>query len=303
MLDVGEGQQVWWCDLGRRDGIPLVVLHGGPGGGSIPAMAAPYDPDVYRVIMFDQRNCGRSLPHASAPSVSLAANTTDRLVHDMEQIREHLGVERWVVSGSSWGTTLGLAYACRHPDRLRAVLLRSVTTYSRPELDWVYRDGANRLLPEAWDDFSRALGPGDDLVETYRRALETGSDALRLTAALAWCRWELAGMRAEPGSELEAIFTEPCFATAFARISTHYAAQQGFLDQSLLWSMVPRLGHVPATFIQGRLDLCTPPQTAWRLHCAWPNSTLHLLDDEGHRLTGSAAVLRRTLEEYADLLG
>lgn len=299
LLDVGDGQQVWWCELGDPHGIPLVHLHGGPGGGTVPAMAAPYDPKVFRVLMFDQRGCGRSLPHASDPSTSLATNTLDHLVGDIERLREHRGIERWVVSGSSWGATLGLAYVCAHPDRVRAVLLRGITTYSQAELDWTYRDGAGRLLPEGWEAFTAAFGDAADLVATYRNLLEGTDDARRLEAALAWCRWELDGMRAEPGSELEAIFTESRFATAFARISTHYAAHRGFVDQERLWSTIPTLGHLPATLIQGRYDLCTPPATAWRLHREWPGSVLHLLDDEGHRLTGAAAVLRRALEQLA----
>jgi len=304
MLDVGEGQRIWWCELGARDGLPLVVVHGGPGGGTIKAMAEPYDPDVFRIVMFDQRNCGRSLPHASDPDVSLATNTTDRLVGDMELLREHLGIDAWIVSGSSWGCTLGLAYVCAHPARVRAVLLRSVTTYSSDELDWVYRGGADRLLPEAWEEFVATIGaaPGDDLVAVYRGALEGDDDARRLEAALGWCRWELAGMRAEPGSTVESIFTEPRFATAFARISVHYAAHRGFVDHVRLWSEIRTLGHVPATFIQGRFDLCTPPVTAWRLHRQWPGSTLHILDDEGHRLLGAAAAMRHTLEQYAAAL-
>jgi proline iminopeptidase len=261
-------------------------------------MGAPYDPEIYRVIMFDQRNCGRSTPHASDPSVSLATNTTEHLVRDMELLREHRGVSTWIVSGSSWGSALALAYTCAHPDRVRAVLLRSITTYGDTELAWVYRSGASHLLPEAWEEFSAGVDT-DDLVAHYRAALAGDDDRRRIEAALAWCRWELAGMRAAPGSELEAVFTEPRFATAFARISVHYASARGFIDQQALWATVPTLGHLPATLIQGRTDLCTPPLTAWRLHRAWPGSTLHLLEDEGHRLTGAGAVLQRTLQRYA----
>ena len=199
------------------------------------------------------------------------------------------------------GSTLALTYLCRHPDRVRAVLLRSITTYSQAELDWVYRDGASRLLPEAWEEFTGGV-EGPDLVSAYRRALEGDDASLRLDAALGWCRWELAGMRAEPGSEIEAIFTEPRFATCFARISTHYAAHLGFVEHDRLWSTIPRLGAVPATLVQGRFDLCTPPATAWRLHRQWPGSVLHLLDDEGHRLTGAAPIVQRTLEAYAERL-
>jgi proline iminopeptidase len=295
LLDVGDGQQVWWTELGTPDGIPVVHLHGGPGGGTIPAMAAPYDLDRFRLVMLDQRGCGQSLPHASDPDVSLATNTTDHLVRDLELLREHLGIDGWIVSGSSWGTTLGLAYACAHPDRVRAMLLRGVTTYSRQELDWVYRDGARRLLPEAWEKFARIIDdPEADLVVAYRAALE--DDETRTSAALAWCRWELDGMLAEPGSEIEAIFTDPRFAVCFARISTHYAAHHGFVDQTRLWETVPTFDHIPATIVQGRFDLCTPPATAWRLHRAWPGSVLHVLDDQDHRLAGATDVVKECLD-------
>jgi len=302
LLDVGDGQQIWWCELGSPDGVPLVHVHGGPGGGTVPAMAAPYDLDTYRVVMFDQRGCGRSLPHASDPAVSLTTNTTDHLVRDLELLRESRGIDAWIVSGSSWGSTLGLAYVCEHPARVRAMLLRGITTYGEAEVDWVYRDGANRLLPEAWDEFSgRVEGdPDTDLVEAYRRALD--DDERRLDAALAWCRWELAGMLAAPGSEIEAIFTDPRFAVCFARISTHYAAHRGFVDQARLWSTVPDLGHIPATLVQGRFDFCTPPATAWRLHRQWPGSTLHILDDESHRLAGATEYLRECLDALAHRL-
>ncbi|CUR59396.1 putative Proline iminopeptidase [metagenome] len=298
LLDVGEGQKIWWCELGSPEGIPLVVAHGGPGGGTVPAMAEPYDLDRFRVVMFDQRGCGNSLPHASDPTVPLTANTTQHLVRDMERLRRSRGIDRWIVSGSSWGVALTLAYVCEHPERVRGVLLRGITTCSAEELDWVYRDGANRLLPEAWEAFcSLAPDASTDLVAAYQQALE--NDSRRQAAALAWCRWELAGALAKPGSELEATLTEPRFAMCFARISTHYAANLGFIDQEALWSTIPTLGHIPATMIQGRFDLCTPPATAWRLHRQWPNSTLHLLDDESHRLEGAAATVRASLDELA----
>lgn len=296
LLDVGDGQQIWWCELGTPDGVPVVHLHGGPGGGTVPAMAEPYDPDVFRVLMFDQRGCGRSRPHASDPFVALTTNTTAHLVRDMEALRELRGIDTWIVSGSSWGAALALAYLCEHRDRVRAVLLRGITTYSEAELGWAYRDGAGRLLPEAWEEFSRLTNgvPDTDLVEAYRRALD--DDATRVDAALAWCRWELAGMFANPGSELEAIFTEPRFAVCFARISTHYAAHRGFIDHARLWATVPSLGDLPATFIQGRFDLCTPSATAWQLHRQWPGSKLHILDHETHRLDGAIGQVRKCLD-------
>ena len=219
-------------------------------------------------------------------------------MRDVEALRVDRGIDDWIVSGSSWGTTLALAYACEHADRVRALLLRGVTTYSDTELDWSYRDGAARLLPEAWEAFTRlAHGDVSDLVGVYRAALL--DEERRLEAALAWCRWELAGMFAEPGSEVESLFTEPRFAVCFARISTHYAAHRGFIDQERLWSTVTGLGHIPATIVQGRYDFCTPPATAWRLHREWPGSILHLLEDESHRLTGATATIRESLSALA----
>ena len=190
----------------------------------------------------------------------------------MEALRRSRGIDRWIVSGSSWGVALTLAYLCQHPDRVLGVLLRGITTCGAAELDWVYRDGASRLLPEAWEAFaSLESDPTADLVASYRRALD--DEERREAAALAWCRWELAGMRAAAGSEVEAILTEPRFARCSARISTHYAAHRGFIDHERLWSLVPGFGHIPATMIQGPgLDLCTPPDTAWQLHRQWPGS-------------------------------
>ncbi|MBT9255275.1 alpha/beta fold hydrolase [Phycicoccus sp. KQZ13P-1] len=299
-LDVGDGQRIWWCEFGAADGIPLLVVHGGPGGGSVPAMAAPYDPDVFRIVMFDQRGCGRSVPHASDPGVSLATNTTPALVSDMEHLREDRGIFDWIVSGGSWGATLALAYTCRHPHRVRAILLRSITTYSSAELRWVYVAGANHLLPEAWDSFA-GMRDRANLIERYRHDLEGTDDRRRAEAALEWCRWELAGMRAAQGSEVYSLFMQPRFSVAFSRISAHYAAHQGFIDHDDLWAQVPTLSDIPATFIQGRFDLCTPPVTAWRLHRAWSGSTLHLLEDEGHRLSDVANLLRATLQRYASM--
>lgn len=302
LLDVGDDQKIWWCELGSPDGIPLVVVHGGPGGGTVPEMAEPYDLDRFRLVMFDQRGCGNSIPHASDPTVPLTTNTTQHLVHDLEALRRNREIDKWIVSGSSWGVTLTLAYVSQHPDRVLGVLLRGITTYSAPELDWVYRDGANRLLPEAWEAFS-SLAPEapTDLVAFYREALD--DEERREAAALAWCRWELAGALATPGSRLEAIFTEPRFAVCFARISTHYAENHGFLDHDRLWSQVAELGHIPAAMIQGRFDLCTPPATAWRLHRCWPNSTLHIVEDEGHRLEGALATMRASLDALATRTG
>lgn len=293
LLDVGDGQHVWWAEFGRADGLPVVLVHGGPGGGSVPAAMDAYDPQEYRILMVDQRGCGRSTPHASDPDVSLETNTTPHLVADLERVRAARGIDRWVVAASSWGVTLALAYAVAHPERVLGMVLRGITTYSRRELAWAYRDGASRLLPERWEEFRQGVPPGmrDDLVGAYRTLVDSRDDTVRLPAALAWCRWETAGMLARPDPEVEAVFADPRFAVAFARISTHYALHHGFVGDGVLLAGAADLGDIPAVMVQGRHDLCTPPETAWRLHRQWPGSVLHLLDDEGHRLTGAAATL------------
>ena len=293
MLDVGDGQHLWWGEYGDPDGIPVVLVHGGPGGGHVPAMMRPFDPGRYRMVLVDQRGCGRSTPHASDPRVGLEANTTGHLVADMERLRDALGIDRWVVCGSSWGTTLGLAYARSHPDRVLGMILRSVTTYSASEIAWAYRDGASHLLPERWEELTSALPAGerDDLVAAFHGRVNSVDDDVRIPAALAWCRWETAGMQSTPDPVVEATFADPHFAVGFARISTHYALHHAFVPDGSLIAGAAALTGIPAVIVQGRYDLCTPPVTAWRLHRAWPGSHLHLLADEGHRLSGASATL------------
>lgn len=298
-LAVGDGQRVWWEESGNPDGVPLLALHGGPGGGSVPAMRRPYDPTRYRIVMFDQRGCGRSEPHASDPQVSLATNTTWHLVDEIERLRVELGVARWVLSGGSWGTALALAYAQRHRQRVVAMVLHSIFTLRASELDWVYRDGASRLLPERWSEFSQAI-PADkrhDLVSAYRRRLASTDSDVRVATARAWTRWETAGMLADPTRE--ALFAEPRFAVAFARIENHYIAHGGFVEQGQLIEDARHLVGIPAVILQGRYDLCTPPVTAWDLHHAWPGSELHIIEEEGHRLTGATAQLIDATNRFA----
>ncbi|RKS80052.1 proline iminopeptidase [Motilibacter peucedani] len=302
-LEPGDGQRLWWEECGNPEGVPLLVVHGGPGGGCVPSMRRAYDPARYRIVLLDQRGCGRSEPHASDPEVSLDTNTTWHLVDDIERLRVELGVERWVLSGGSWGSALALAYAQRHPARVAAMVLRGIFTLRRSELDWAYRDGASRMLPERWDEFRRAVPAEerDDLVAAYRRRLESRDDDVRVAAALSWTRWETAAMHATP--EVEALFAEPRFAVAFARIESHYVAHRGFLDEGQLIRDAGLLEGIPGVLLQGRHDVCTPPVTAWELHQAWPGSELHVVDDEGHALSGSTALLVATTDRFADLVG
>ena len=294
LLEVGDGQRVYWEECGNPDGTPVLVLHGGPGGGCVPEHRRPFDPSAYRVVLFDQRGCGRSLPHASDPAVSLATNTTWHLVSDIERLRVSLGVDRWVVTGSSWGSSLALAYAQSHPDRVRAMVLRSLWTLRQREMDWGYRDGASRLLPERWQEFIAPVPEGErhDLVGAYRRRLESRDPHLRVSSARAWTRWETAGMLLHPNPAVEAMFDEPRFAVAFARIESHYVAHAGFLEEGQLIRDVDAIRHIPTVLLQGRFDLCTPPETAWDLHAAWPEAELQLVNDAGHSLDEPGMVHR-----------
>ena len=246
------------------------------------------DPNHGRTV---QRSTGR---HARTTVISVDANGDPTGNESVPLSTLSTAIQNGLTSNAPAGAT-----ALPSTSLIAVRTINGVTTYSAAELDWVYRDGARRLLPEAWDEFARiAHEPDANLVTAYRAALD--DDRSRRTAALAWCRWELDGMLAEPGSEVEAIFTDPRFAVCFARISTHYAAHHGFVDQTRLWETVPTLGHIPATIVQGRFDLCTPPATAWRLHRAWPGSTLHILDDQDHRLAGATDLVRACLHELAD---
>jgi proline iminopeptidase len=294
LLDVGDDQQIWWEECGNSAGLPVLVVHGGPGGGCVPDHRRAYDPAAYRIVLFDQRGCGRSQPHASDPSVSLAANTTQHLIADMERLRGALGIDSWVLSGGSWGSALALAYGQAHPQRVRAMVLRGIFTLRESELNWVYRDGASRLLPDRWEEFTRAIPEGerDDLVTAYRTRLESPDRETRVRAAQAWTRWETAGMLMHPDPVIEAMFAEPDFAVAFARIESHYVANRGFFTEGQLLQNTDALQHVPAVIVQGRYDLCTPPATAWDLHRAWPGADLQLVNDAGHSLDEPGMVHR-----------
>jgi proline iminopeptidase len=294
LLDVGDGQRLWWEECGNPAGTPVLVVHGGPGGGCTPNHRRAYDPASYRIVLFDQRGCGRSRPHASDPAVSLETNTTWHLVEDMERLRAALGIDRWVLSGASWGSALALAYAESHPDRVAAMVLRGIFTLRAGELRWVYEEGASRLLPERWEEFRCAVPEAErhDLVAAYRSLLASGDEDVRVRAAQAWTRWETAGMLLHPDAEVEAMFAQPRFAVAFARIESHYVAHRGFLEEGQLIRDAHRLRHIPAVVLQGRYDLCTPPVTAWDLHRAWPEAELQLIDDAGHSLDEPGMVHR-----------
>jgi proline iminopeptidase len=285
MLDVGAGDRLYWELCGDPRGKPAVVLHGGPGSGCAPWFATLFDPSAYRIVLFDQRNCGRSTPHASAHDVDLANNTTATLVADIELLREHLGIDRWLVLGGSWGATLALAYAESYPARVTDLVLFGVTTGRHAEIDWTFRGGIAVLFPEQWDRLLAALPPAErdrDLVEAYHRLLNDPDLTVCRRAAEAWCRWESATPDWPPSDELAARFRDQRYALAFARIVTHYMHHNAFLEDGSLLRGAAVLADTPGVLVNGRFDLQAPLGNAWELKRAWPRAELVVVDDAGH---------------------
>ena len=282
-LAVSGGHELYFEECGNRSGKPALIVHGGPGGGSNPTMRRYHDPSRYRIILLDQRGCGRSMPHAS-----LAENTTWHLVDDMEALRSHLGIERWQLMGGSWGSTLALAYAQRHPRRVTELLLRGVFLLRRAELDWFYQEGASWLYPDAWEAFVAPIPPSErgDLIEAYYRRLTHPDAKIQLAAARAWSIWEGSTLALVQDEERIRHFSADSYALAFARIECHYFANRGFFrhDGELL-AGVGRIRHVPCTIVHGRYDVVTPLRSAWDLRSAWPESELRIVPDAGHAMT------------------
>jgi proline iminopeptidase len=285
MLELGDGNLGYWEVCGNPDGKPAVVIHGGPGSGCTPAWRRFFDPDAYRVVLFDQRGCGRSTPHASDPATDLATNTTAHLIADMELLRRRLGIERWLLFGGSWGSTLGLAHAERHPDRVSAIVLFAITSGRRREIDWITQD-VGRLFPEQWARFQDgvpAAERGGRLVEAYARLLNHPDPAVREKAARDWCDWEDAHVSVHPGRRRHsARYDDPGFRMTFARLVTHYWSNDCFLEDGIVLREAGRLSGIPGVLVHGRLDVSGPLDTAWELSRAWPDSELIVVDDAGH---------------------
>lgn len=278
MLDVGEGHRVYWEECGRPDGVPVIALHGGPGGGAAPAMRRFFDPKRYRILIFDQRGCGRSRPFSDIQN-----NDTDRLISDIERLRRFFNVDRWVVFGGSWGATLALAYARANPEAVLGMVLRGVFACTKAEIDWFYRDGANRLFPDIWERFIRRLDPNErnDVLGAYHQRLMADDPAARREDALEWARWEsaLISLHVDPNTANP----DPRRADALARMETHYFVHNGFLERDgLLLEDTAHLADIPGVIVQGRYDMVTPPRTAWALHQAWPGSRIDFVQDAGH---------------------
>lgn len=293
MLDVGDGHRIYMEQCGNPDGIPVVVLHGGPGGGCSPAMRRYFDPAVYRVVLFDQRGCGRSRPHSS-----IEANTTWHLVADIERIRKKLEIQRWIVFGGSWGATLSLLYAQSHTRHVAYLVLRGVFLMTRAELDWFYGGGAGQFWPDIWEKFTGLVPENEqgDLIGAYNRRLFSGDLVIETRFARAWAAWENAlasihndGATGESPAE---------YARAFARLENHYFTNAGFLEEDgqILRNM-PLLADTPGSIVQGRYDMICPPASAWKLAALWPKSDIKLVPQAGHALSepGISAELVRVM--------
>jgi proline iminopeptidase len=284
MLDVGDGNLVYWEVSGNPRGKPAVVLHGGPGAGCSAGPRRDFDPAVYRIVLFDQRNCGRSTPSAADPATDLSGNTTAALIADLEALRVHLGVDRWLVLGTSWGTTLALAYAEAHPDRVSEMVLVAVGTTTHREVEWITRD-MGRIWPEAWARFRDGV-PEDqregNLAAAYHRLLESPDPAVREAAARDWCAWEDVHVSLDPAWAPSPRFRDPEFRATFARLVTRYWAAAAFLPDGQLLREVGRLAGIPAVLITGRRDVSGPVDIAWNLHRAWPGSELVVIEEGGH---------------------
>ena len=298
-LKVTEVHEIYYEISGAPDGKPVIVCHGGPGGGSTPSMRRYFDPERYRIILFDQRGCGRSKPHAC-----LDDNTTWDLIADMEQLRQILNIDRWQVFGGSWGSTLALAYAQTHPDRVTELVLRGIFTLRREELLWFYQNGASWLYPDAWDAFIAPIPADerDDLMGAYHKRLTSTDKNIQLEAAKAWSVWEGSTVSFIPSPDRMNAFSSDQFAIAFARIECHYFVNGGFFDaDDQIIANVSKIRHIPGTIVQGRYDVVTPMHTAWDLHKAWPESEFMCVNDAGHAASepGIVDALVRTTGKYA----
>jgi proline iminopeptidase len=280
-----EGKhQIYYEQSGNPQGIPVVVVHGGPGGGTSPNLRCYFNPKAYRIILFDQRGCGKSRPHASQ-DLSLEDNTTWHLVADMESLRERLGIDKWVVFGGSWGSTLSLAYALTHTQRVSALILRGIFLVRQSELDWFYQGGAANLYPDLWERFVAPIPQAErgNLLAAYIKRLNGEDAAERVRCALAWSGWEGDTLSIEGPPEAPTKFTDPDFAVAFARIESWYFQNRGFFESdNWILENVHKLKNIPAWIVQGRYDVVTPMTSAWDLHRAWPEAKFHLVKKAGH---------------------
>jgi proline iminopeptidase len=301
MLDVGDGHSVNWEMCGNPEGKPAVFLHGGPGGGLSPNQRRVFDPARYDVLLFDQRGCGKSKPFAE-----LEGNTTWDLVADIERLREMVGVDRWQVFGGSWGSTLALAYAQTHPERVTELILRGIFTLRRWELLWYYQYGASLLFPDKWERFVAPIPQAErgDMMAAYRKRLVGDDREKQIEAALAWSTWEGQTITLLPEPETSDKFGEDEFALAFARIENHYFVHAGWLEEGQLLRDAHKLKDIPGVIVHGRYDMPCPAHYAWALHKAWPKADFYLVEGAGHAYSepGILDQLIRATDRFAGKL-
>jgi proline iminopeptidase len=306
VLETGDGNLLYWEVCGNPTGKPAIVLHGGPGSGCTPWHRRLFDPDAYRIVLLDQRGCGRSRPHASDIATDLASNMTLNLVADMELLRQRLEVDRCLLLGGSWGSTLALAYAEQHPDRVSQMVLFGVTTGRHSEFDWTFRGGMAAVFPEEWDRL-RNGGPtakrDGDVVEAYHALPNAPDPEVRQRAAFDWCMWESATAAWPPATGLAERFQDPDYALAFARIVTHYVRNNAWLEDGVLLRNAGVLATIPGVLINGRFDFQAPIGNAWELKRVWPNAELIIVDDAGHAASnaGITREIVRATDRFAVL--
>lgn len=298
-LRVSDLHEIYYEECGNPKGRPVVVLHGGPGGGISPFLRRLHDPKLYRIILFDQRGCGQSTPNAE-----LQENTTWHLVADMEALRQHLEIEKWQVLGGSWGSTLALAYAQNHTERVDELILRGIFTVRRREIIWFYQEGASALFPDAWEAYVAPIPVNErnDLVAAYHKRLTGNNVAEQLACAKAWSQWEASTLSLRPNLKLVIEFGNDAFALAFARIECHYFINRGFFESDdQLLAGAGKFRALPGVIVQGRYDVVTPAETAWALHRAWPEAHFEIVPDAGHTATepGITDALIRATDRFA----
>lgn len=301
-LDVGDGHKVYYEQSGNPQGKPVVFVHGGPGGGTNPNHRRFFNPSRYRIVLFDQRGCGKSTPHASIEN-----NTTWHLVNDMEKLRTKLGIKKWQVFGGSWGSTLALAYAITHPDKVSELVLRGIFLVRRKELQWFYQSGTSEMFPDAWEEFLKPIPVGEraDLIKAYNKRLTSDDRSIRIAACRAWSIWEgfTSGMF-QRMDEIKSSFGEESFAEAFARIECHYFVNKGFFEsESWILDNCSKIKHIPTIIVQGRYDVICPMVSAWELHKALPQSELFVIHDAGHSAfeDGNARALAAATDRFSQV--
>ncbi|MEG4632024.1 prolyl aminopeptidase [Microcoleus sp. AR_TQ3_B6] len=299
-LKVSDLHTIHFEESGNPEGKPIVLLHGGPGGGCPPFYRQYFDPEKWRLVMFDQRGCGQSKPHAE-----LQENTTWDLVNDIEKLREYLNIHQWVVFGGSWGSTLSLAYSQTHPDRCKGLILRGIFMLRQKEIRWFYQEGASYIFPDAWEEYVKPIpiNERDDLLTAYYQRLTSPDDRIRLEAARAWSIWEASTSRLFPDLDLKQKFGIDAFAEAFARIECHYFINKGFIDpEDKLLLNIDRIRKIPAVIVQGRYDVVCPMMSAWELHRAWPEAEFIVVADAGHSMSepGIRTCLIEATDKFAD---